>query len=281
MSRVLMLTRCGARVRTRCDAGRAAAHRVASHRLRGRAPDHRRQLADHRIGAFIVQDGKITSIGARGSVTVPTGATRVSLAGKTVMPAHGERARAHRLRGLHQLGREELHARERAGPLADARRSTAWPPRSRSAAARRMRPSQFVRDQQAGKFAAASRFFFMPGMAPPNGGPDAILIKATNELKAVYEVTTGAQARAAVQGMAAKGLKSVKIWVDDRRGTYPKMTPEVYNAVIDEAHKQRDARARPRDRDGRPEGSGPRRRRRARAHGAERTARRGTARAAA
>jgi imidazolonepropionase-like amidohydrolase len=37
--------------------------------------------------------------------------------------------------------------------------------------------------------------------------------------------------------MAAKGLKSVKIWVDDRRGTYPKMTPEVYNAVVDEAHR--------------------------------------------
>jgi imidazolonepropionase-like amidohydrolase len=36
--------------------------------------------------------------------------------------------------------------------------------------------------------------------------------------------------------MADKGLKSVKIWVDDRRGTYPKMTPEVYNAVIEEAH---------------------------------------------
>ena len=28
----------------------------------------------------------------------------------------------------------------------------------------------------------------------------------------------------------------MKIWVDDRRGTYPKMTPEVYNAIIDEAH---------------------------------------------
>jgi imidazolonepropionase-like amidohydrolase len=37
--------------------------------------------------------------------------------------------------------------------------------------------------------------------------------------------------------MAAKGIKAVKIWVDDRRGTYPKMTPEVYNAIIDEAHK--------------------------------------------
>jgi imidazolonepropionase-like amidohydrolase len=36
--------------------------------------------------------------------------------------------------------------------------------------------------------------------------------------------------------MAGRQLKHVKIWVDDRRGTYPKMTPEVYNAVIDEAH---------------------------------------------
>jgi imidazolonepropionase-like amidohydrolase len=96
----------------------------------------------------------------------------------------------------------------------------------------------FVRDQQAGTFAVASRFFFMPGMAPPNGGPDAILIKGTKELNAVAEVSTGAEARTAVQGMAAKGLKSVKIWVDDRRGTYPKMTPEVYNAIIDEAHKR-------------------------------------------
>jgi imidazolonepropionase-like amidohydrolase len=77
----------------------------------------------------------------------------------------------------------------------------------------------------------------MPGMAPPNGGPDATLKRGTDALHAVYEVSTGAEARAAIQSMAAKQLKSVKIWVDDRRGTYPKMTPEVYNAVVDEAHK--------------------------------------------
>ena len=45
----------------------------------------------------------------------------------------------------------------------------------------------------AGKFSPASRFFFMPGMAPPGGGPDAILMKATSQLKVVYEVTTGAE----------------------------------------------------------------------------------------
>src|SRR5204862_637613 len=54
---------------------------------------------------------------------------------------------------------------------------------------------------------------------------------------AVYEVSTAQEARAAIQTMAAKRLKHVKIWVDDRRGTYPKMTPDVYNAIIDEAHK--------------------------------------------
>jgi len=96
---------------------------------------------------------------------------------------------------------------------------------------------QFQRDQQAGKFPAASLFLFMPGMAPPDGGPDAVLLRGTKALKAVYEVSTPAEARAAVQSMASRNLKSLKIWVDDRRGTYPKMTPEVYTAIIDEAHK--------------------------------------------
>ena len=58
-------------------------------------------------------------------------------------------------------------------------------------------------------------------------------------LHAVNEVSTAQEARAAVQAMAGKNIRSVKIWVDDRRGTYPKMTPEVYNAIIDEAHKHR------------------------------------------
>ena len=31
----------------------------------------------------------------------------------------------------------------------------------------------------------------------------------------------------------------VKIWVDDRDGKYPKLTPALYGAIIDEAHKQK------------------------------------------
>jgi imidazolonepropionase-like amidohydrolase len=95
----------------------------------------------------------------------------------------------------------------------------------------------FERDQAAGKFPPASRFFFMPGMAPPNGGPDAVLRVATSALHVINEVSTADEARSAVRAMAAQKIKNVKIWVDDRRGTYPKLTPEVYNAIIDEAHK--------------------------------------------
>src|SRR5574342_214000 len=36
--------------------------------------------------AFVVQDGKFTSVGRRGEVQAPQGITRVDLAGKTVMP---------------------------------------------------------------------------------------------------------------------------------------------------------------------------------------------------
>ena len=187
-------------------------------------------------GTLLVQDGRIIGVGPTGHVAVPAGAAHVNLAGRTVMPA---------LVNVHvHIGYEGYtswsaanytpqnvldHLRREAYYGVAATQSVGSSPTDASIA--------FVRDQQAGNFQPASRFFFMPGMAPPGGGPDAILIKATNELRVVYEVTTGAEARAAVQGMAAKGLKHVKIWVDDRRGTYPKMTPEVYNAVIDEAHK--------------------------------------------
>ena len=37
-------------------------------------------------GAFVVQNGHITAIGQKGSVKAPSGATRVDLTGKTVMP---------------------------------------------------------------------------------------------------------------------------------------------------------------------------------------------------
>jgi imidazolonepropionase-like amidohydrolase len=187
-------------------------------------------------GAFVVQNGRISALGPKGAVTPPAGATRVDLTGKTLIPAMIN-AHVHiGYEGYTSWGAQNYtpqnvlnHLEREAFYGVGATVSVGSSPTDQSL--------QFEKDQQAGRFPPASRFFFMPGMAPPNGGPDAVLLKGTTVLHAVNEVSTAQEARAAVQAMAGKKIRNVKIWVDDRRGTYPKMTPDVYNAIIDEAHK--------------------------------------------
>jgi imidazolonepropionase-like amidohydrolase len=54
----------------------------------------------------------------------------------------------------------------------------------------------------------------------------------------VLAPNTPDEARAQVADDAAQKVDIVKIRVDDNLGTTPKMTPEIYRAVIDEAHKR-------------------------------------------
>jgi imidazolonepropionase-like amidohydrolase len=185
---------------------------------------------------MLVTDGRIDAIGRKGGVTLPKNSERVDLTGKTVMPALVN-VHAHiGYEGYTSWGAQNYtaanvldHLQREAYYGVAVTQSVGSSPTDAAI--------QFQRDQEAGRFPPASRFFFMPGMAPPNGGPDAILMKGTSVLHAVTEVTTADEARAAVRTMAARNLKNVKIWVDDRRGTYPKMPPAVYEAIISEAHQ--------------------------------------------
>jgi imidazolonepropionase-like amidohydrolase len=52
-----------------------------------------------------------------------------------------------------------------------------------------------------------------------------------------YPVTTVEEARAAVDDNVRIHPEFIKIWVDDRGGRSKKLTPDLYLAVIDEAHK--------------------------------------------
>jgi imidazolonepropionase-like amidohydrolase len=52
-------------------------------------------------------------------------------------------------------------------------------------------------------------------------------------------VTTEAEARQAVRELAARQVDMVKIWVDDRNGRAPKLSPPLYRAIIDEAHARK------------------------------------------
>jgi imidazolonepropionase-like amidohydrolase len=185
-------------------------------------------------GVFVVQSGHITALGR--AIDPPAGAIRVNLAGKTVMPA---------LINVHvHIGYEKYTSWGAQNYTAEnvldhlQREAFYGTAVTQSVGSSPLEASlQFQRDQRSGRFPPASRFLFTPGYAPPNGGPDEVLREATNALHAINQVSTAQEARASIRKMAHAGIKAVKIWVDDRNGTYPKMTPEVYNAIIDEAHK--------------------------------------------
>ena len=70
------------------------------------------------------------------------------------------------------------------------------------------------------------------GLAYPGSGPaDA----SRNDVP--FAVTSPAEARKAVQELAPLKPDFVKIWVDDRNGRAKKLTPEMFTAAADEAHK--------------------------------------------
>lgn len=190
-------------------------------------------------GAFVVQNGRITAVGAKGAVTAPAGASRIDLSGRTVMPAMNN---VHIHIGFEAFTSWNVSNHTRENVLDHLEREAFFG----VGAAMTMgdQPSAFAiqlqQDQLAGKFPPAARFFFSAGFAPPGGGPDSLLITGTTPLHAINEVSTAEEARAAVRKIAALKITQVKFWVDNRdntRGGMKKMPPEVYTALIDEAHK--------------------------------------------
>lgn len=163
-------------------------------------------------GVFVVSDGRFTAVGARGDVETPEGAARVDLAGRTVMPAIID---THKHLGT---AREELvdQLEHLAYYGVAAVMSLGTDPGDLAFQ---------VRDQTipgAARFLTAGR-----GITAPEPGRTEV----------PYWVTTEDEARSAVRELAERRVDVVKIWVDDRNGQFEKLAPELYGAVIDEAHR--------------------------------------------
>lgn len=161
---------------------------------------------------FVVEGDRFTQVGARGDVEIPEGATRVDLAGRTVMPAivnahiHLDPERAPRVDQLQHMAYygagTVLSLGLDSGDVPFQMRGVSVPDGARSYTAGR-------------------------GITAPEPGRSEV----------PHWVTTEEEARAAVQELAAQEVDYVKIWVDDRGGQYDKLTPGLYGAVIDEAHQ--------------------------------------------
>jgi imidazolonepropionase-like amidohydrolase len=164
---------------------------------------------------FLVRDGQITQVGASGAVEVPDGATRVSLAGKTVMPAILD-SHVHLRSQMRETLIEDLQRRAYYGVVA---------------------AMSMGQDQGDVPYQIRTESANMPNTARFLTAGRGITAPEPGRTEVPLWVSTEAEARAAVQDNAKRKVDIIKIWVDDRDNKYKKLTPELYGAVIDEAHK--------------------------------------------
>jgi len=163
--------------------------------------------------ATLVVDGSTIAAAGAVGVHVPDGAKHVNLAGKTVMPM---------LIDVH------THlSQTREGLIRDLRQRAYWG----VGAAMNMGMSETDAD-------LALRANPEPGVARVFTAWRGITRPEPGRSTAPFWINSEAEGRAAVNELAARKVDLVKIWIDDRDGKYAKLTPDLYGAVIDEAHKR-------------------------------------------
>ena len=160
--------------------------------------------------ATLVVDGtRIVQAGSAADVRVPAGASRVNLAGKTVMP---------------MIIDTHVHLGTNRDALTrDLKQRAYWG----VSAAMSLGTDNFeLLDMRGQAMPGAARF-----LSAGRG------ITRKEPLRPTLQIDTETEARKAVQENVAHKVDFIKIWVDDRDGKVQKVTPEQYAAIIDEAHK--------------------------------------------
>lgn len=193
--------------------------------------------------AFVVTGNTFTQVGRRGALRIPAGSVHVDLTGKTVMPAlidlHGHIGFQNIVKGtmskafytrenlidhLERLAYSGVGATVGVGDLED--RSDMHGGRTNWGDV----PLQVRKEviPNAALFRTAGTGIAWPGSGP-QGDPSRVDV--------AYPVTTPEEARKAVDDYVKMKPEFIKIWVDDRGGTKKTLTPPLYGAIAEEAHK--------------------------------------------
>jgi len=148
---------------------------------------------------IVVEKGRVVAAGPAARVQVPAGAERIALTGKTVVP-----------------GLINAHGHVNSADR-DLRTYAAYGVTTVFSLGDDQAPSFAARDAQATPSLDRARIFVAGPVLGPQSPDEARQLVAKN---------------------ASSKADVVKIRVDDNLGTTPKMAPEIYRAVIDEAHRQ-------------------------------------------
>jgi imidazolonepropionase-like amidohydrolase len=163
--------------------------------------------------AFVVENGQFTAVGRKGQIKAPAGAAHVDLTGKTVIPAIID---AHK------------HLAVTHDALVDQLQHLAYYGIG----------GTMSLGQDTGDEVYKVRAETIPSAARYHTAGRGITAPEPGRTQAPFWVTTDGEVRKDVDEMAAKKVDIMKFWIDDRDHTVTKLSPELYRAGIDEAHKK-------------------------------------------
>ena len=180
---------------------------------------------------LVIRGARIEAVGPRGSVSAPKDAATIPAKGKTIIPGlintHGHVGMTKGLKSARENYTRDnvvsqLKQYARYGVTTIMSLGTDFEPMSEIRGA--ARPAEPVR---------ATVFTAGRGFTGKNGYP-AVL---PGNAGVPREVDTIEEVQSQVQELARQKVDMVKIWVDDHWGHYSKIRPELYRAIIAEAHK--------------------------------------------
>jgi imidazolonepropionase-like amidohydrolase len=181
--------------------------------------------------AFLVEGDAFVWVGKQGQRQPPPGTSRVDLSGMTVMPALID---GHNHIGLvNEKDGSNSKANYRRDNLIDQLERYAYYGVAAGLSMGLEADQELayeLRDQvipNAARFLTVGKGIAATPIAGPTGEP---------RLGIPFGARTATEGRDHVRELHKRGVRFVKIWVDDRNGDVPKLQPSVYRAIIAEAH---------------------------------------------
>ena len=176
---------------------------------------------------LVIQGDHVIAAGKAGSVSIPKDADVKDMSGKTIMPAlinlHGHL-------GLSKNGADVAEQYTQENVINQANKYLSYGIATVASFGQDDDEIFKIRDaQHAGTLGGARLFTAGRGFVEYTG--------KSNPRDHRYRPQTADEARADIRELATHHPDFVKMWVDDSLGHGTKIKPEVYQAIIDEAHK--------------------------------------------
>jgi imidazolonepropionase-like amidohydrolase len=162
-------------------------------------------------GVIVVQNGRIAAVGPMGSTTIPAGANRVDLSGKTIVPGF-------------------INAHGHVGDV------------------RGMKSSQefYTPEHVTSQLRLYARYGVTTVFSLGGDGPAGVSVRDAAPSgvarlfvagPAIRNAPSPEEIRRIVDDASVMKVNLIKIGIDDNLGATKKMPPEIYRAAIDQAHK--------------------------------------------